>query len=164
MFINKEGKLFGRISIIDLFVVVAIIVAAFGVYTRFFVSNEKVSVKSSTIEYQMRVKGVRSGTVEALKMGGPIYDTQTKEYMGEIISSETEAYFEEQELTDGRLVLSEVPERQTVVVTVRVDGSINDSGYYTKDNKALYVGSTFIIGSKYAETTGEISAISVVKP
>ena len=32
--INKEGKLFGKISIIDILAVLAIIIAGFGIYSR----------------------------------------------------------------------------------------------------------------------------------
>ena len=44
MIINKEGKLFGKISVVDILVVVLLVVAAFGVYTKFFKTNERVAV------------------------------------------------------------------------------------------------------------------------
>lgn len=159
MFINKEGKFFGKVSIVDIFVVIAIVVAAFGVYSRFIKGNEKVSLSSGTIEYQMQVKKVRIGTVEALKKGGEVYDTETKEYMGEIIDAKEMPATEEQELLDGSIVLKEVPERYDAIITVRVDGRENDMGYYTNGNKGLYVGSNTIIASKFAKTTAEIISI-----
>ena len=163
MIINKEGKLFGKISIVDIFVVVAILVAAFVVYTRFIAGNEKVDVKNATIEYQIRVKKVRETTVNALKKGGPITDTQTKEPMGEIVNVETTPVFEEQTLADGSIVLSEVKDRYNVIMTVRTEGSANETGYYTAKNKSLHVNSGFVIANKYAETTGDIVAIKEIK-
>ncbi len=35
MIINKEGKLFGKISIVDIAVVLIVILLAIGIYTRF---------------------------------------------------------------------------------------------------------------------------------
>ena len=163
MFINKEGKLFGKVSIIDILAVILIVVAAFGVYTRFIAGNEKVEVKYSTIEYGMKVEKVREGSAKALENGGPLYDAKTKEYMGEIVFAEAKPCFEEQEKTDGTMVLSEVPERYDVYLTVKVDGSSNEAGYYTKENKAICVGSNFVVASKYAETTGEIISVKEVK-
>ncbi len=163
MFINKEGKLFGKISIIDILAAVLIVVAAFGVYTRFIKGNEKVEVKYSTIEYGMKVEKVREGSAKALENGGPLYDAKTKEYMGEIVASEIKPCFEEQEKLDGTMALSEVPGRYDVYLTVRVDGNSNSEGYYTKENKAICTGSNFVVASKYAETTGEIISVKEVE-
>lgn len=159
MIINKEGKLFGKVSVIDIFVVLVIAVMAFGVYTRFFSGGTKADVTNTKIEYKIKVKSVRQGTVDALKKGGAVYDTQTKEYMGRIVSTAEEPCLEEQKLLDGSYVMSEVPERQNVIVTLSVDGATNASGYYTSENKPLYVGSTFVIATPYAETTGEIVSV-----
>ena len=163
MFINKEGKLFGKISVIDIFVILVIIVAAFGVYTRFIAGNETVETNYSKIEYQMKVKKVREASVKALEKGGSIQDSITKEYMGEIVSVEAVPCMEEQKMADGTFVMSEVPERFDVYITLNVDGSSNKAGYYTKDNKNLCVGSSLIVSSKFAETTGEIISIGEIE-
>lgn len=162
--LSKDGKLFGKISIIDILVVLAIAVAAFGIYTRFFVGNEKVETASSHIEYTMRVSEVRQGTVDALKdFMGPVYDFTTKEYMGEIV----DVYFEEaigaSEMANGQMRESVIPERYDAILTVRVDGKINDSGYYTSTNQAIASGGTLIFNSKAAKTTGVIEEVYEIK-
>ena len=162
MFINKEGKLFGKISIIDIFVVLVIVVAAFGVYSRFIAGNETVETNMSKIQYEMKVKKVREASVTALEKGGALYDSITKEYMGEIVSVEAVPCMEDQQMSDGTIVMSEIPERFDVYITLNVDGSSNKAGYYTKDNKNLCVGSSLIISTKFAETTGEIISISEI--
>lgn len=163
MIINKEGKLFGKISIVDILVVIFIAVAAFGIYTKFFTENERVTVADETIEYQFSVKGVREGTFEGLSKLGPVYDTTTKEYMGEIVGVEKAQTKAERVMGDGSVINAEIPERLDLTVTVRVDGSSNNSGYYTKNNLLLCVGSKFVIGSKYVKTTGEICSIKDTK-
>ena len=40
---NKNGKLFGKISIIDIIVVVCIVVLAFGLYAKFTSSSDAVT-------------------------------------------------------------------------------------------------------------------------
>jgi len=163
MFINKEGKLFGKVSIIDIFVVIVIVIAALGVYTRFFAVNERVAVTENQIEYQLKITKVRQGTLDALLKQGPVYDKTTKEYMGEITEVVYEDCFEEQELADGKLVSAKVPDRVNVIVTVKTNGSGNDSGYYTSDNKYIAAGSSFVISTKYAETTGEVISIKEIQ-
>jgi hypothetical protein len=155
--INKEGKLFGKISIIDILVVLAIAIAAFGVYSRFFAGSEKIETASSHIEYKMAVKEVRIGTAEALKTyGGPVFDFETKEYLGDIVDVTYTEAKKGVELANGKMKEVVVPERYDAVVTVRVDGNINNSGYYTANNQPLAAGSSPVFYSKAAKTTGTI--------
>ncbi len=162
--INKEGKLFGKISVIDILVILAIIVAAFGVYTRFFVGNEKVETAESHIEYKLKVQEVRIGTVNALEnYKGAIYDTSTKEYLGDIVAVEYTDAKKAVEMLNGQMQETTLPERYDCMVTVRVDGRINDMGYYTANNQALAAGSSYVFESKAAKTTGRIYEIYEAK-
>lgn len=163
MFINKEGKLFGKVSIIDIFVVLVILTAVFGIYKRFFTVNERVAVTEEQLEYQIKVTKVRQGTFDALSKLGPVYDATTKEYMGEIVKVDAEDCFEEQKLADGSVVSSKIPDRMNIIVTVNVSGHSSSYGYYTSENKYLAAGCSYVLASKYAETTGKISSINEIK-
>ncbi len=164
MFINKEGKLFGKISIIDIIVILAILVGAFGFYTRFFVSEKKVETAASHIEYTMKVKEVRIGTVNALKnYMGPVTDTTTKEYLGDIVDVTYTDSTKAVETTNGKMNASLIPERYDVTLTVKVDGKINDSGFYTANNQALAAGSSYVFTTKAAKTTGTITDVYEIK-
>ncbi len=159
MIVNKEGKLFGKVSIIDIIVVLAIVVAALGIYNRFVSSGSKVETVTQKIEYTMIVKGVRQGTVDALAKGGKVYDAETKEYFGEIIGSEHTVATDYEEMPNGEIVSVELPEKFDVTVTVNIDGKVNDSGYYTGTNAPITIGSRHVFYSKYAKTTGEIMSV-----
>ncbi|MBR5155829.1 MAG: DUF4330 domain-containing protein [Clostridia bacterium] len=162
--INKEGKLFGKISIIDIAVVLAIAVAALGMYMRFFVGNEKVETASSHIEYKMKVQEVRIGTAKALEnYQSAIYDSTTKEYLGDIVAVEYTNATKGVEMANGKMRETTVPERYDVIVTVRVDGKINSSGYYTATNQALAAGSSCLFNSKAAKTTGRVLEVYEVE-
>lgn len=164
MFINKEGKLFGKISIIDIFVALILIVAAFGVYTRFFTVNETVQVQEHQIEYKMKISWVRDVTYEALLKKGLIMDKEKESVIGEIVDVQAEEIFEEQKKSDGTLALVKVPERLNVIITVRGDGFMNDTGYFVGDaDKRISVGSSFTIATKYAETSGTVVSVEEIK-
>lgn len=155
--INKDGKLFGKISIIDILVVLLIAVAALGVYSRFFVGNEKVETASSHIEYTLKISGVREGTFDALKtFKGPLYDTTTKEYLGEIIDVTAKNAVSSVDTANGLIKETTLPDRFDVIATVRVDGKINSSGYYTATNQVIAAGGTLTFTSKAAKTSGTI--------
>lgn len=163
MIVNKEGKLFGKINIIDILVVLALLVAAFGIYTRFFVSNEKVATASKHIEYTMKVEGVRRGTVDALQNYSPISNAATGAGVGEIINVTYTDATKNVEALNGSMRLSKLPERYDVYVTVRVDGNVNPSGYYTASNEAISAGSKYVFMSKYAKTTGTVTEIKEIQ-
>ena len=85
MIINKEGKLFGKVSIIDILVLIGIIVVIIGLAMRFGPAGRAVLTSSEKIQYTLRVEGVRFFTVDALERGGPVSDATTKEEMGTVV-------------------------------------------------------------------------------
>ena len=162
--INKEGKLFGKISIIDIVAVLLIAIAALGIYLRFFVGNEKVETSLSKIEYTMKVSEVRIGTVNALeKFMGPVTSASTKEYMGDIIEVSSQPAERAFDTANGTLKVDAVPDRYNVYIKVLVDGSVNDRGFYTGTNQSISVGSSHTFTTKAAKTSGLVIDVHEVK-
>lgn len=157
---NKNGKLFGKISVIDIIVVVCIALLAFGLYAKFTSSSDAVtSSEKANIEFVYKVKSVRDYTVDGFKKGGPLYDSDTKEYMGEVTGVTTEPAKMQVSLVDGTYKDLEIPNKYDAYVTVRVSGKYNSLGYYTNDNKYIGAGSTLNAWSKFTTTGGEIVAV-----
>lgn len=159
--INKEGKLFGKISIIDILVVIVIAAMALGVYMRFFITPEEVKVKTEKFTYEVRIEKVRQYSVDALYQKGAMYDTETKEYLGEIkkiVSVEPTA--DTGINSKGETVAIEYPERYTVVLLVETDGNIGDNGYFTASNQRISVGGAMKFETKYIETSGNVISVS----
>ena len=163
--INKEGKFFGKVSIIDVLVIIAIIIIGIGFYFRFF-ADSRAATTAVEIEYVIRVHSVRPASIGALErvelIQGQISDSRTEEEFGRIIRVEPEATFWEGALIDGSWISDPVPNRYDAIVTIRVDGRMNDMGYFTFQNRQLTVGSHITFHSKYADTSGEILEIRIV--
>lgn len=155
--INKQGKLFGKISIIDILAIIAIVLVIAGIYFKFFAPSETVVTDSHSLEYTMKFREIRMYSVEAFQKGGPVIDSKTREDMGEVVAVAYEPAKVTRELSDGRVAEIEVPEKYDVYVTLRVDGKQSDTGYYTqKDNKVIGVGSRTTVDTKYVKCYGEI--------
>lgn len=155
--INKQGKLFGKVSIIDILAAAAIILIIAGVYFKFIAPSETVVTDSHSLEYTMKFREVRIHSAEAFQKKGPVVDSKTHEDMGEIVSVIYEPSVVTRDLPDGRIAEIRIPEKYDVSVTMRVDGKQNDSGYYTqKDNKIIGVGSRTTVDTKYVKCYGEI--------
>ena len=148
---KKDGKLFGKISIIDILAVVAIVVLVFGVYLRFS-GQEKVQISSGEpLQCVVKVENIRNYTVEALKKGGAVYDKDTKEYIGEIKEVKSEQGTTMLLVNDG--TYREVPteNRYNAYVTIDFSGKVSDNGYYTNTNQQIAVGSSLNLNAKFAQ-------------
>lgn len=160
--VDKNGKLFGKISIIDLLVILAVIIGAFGFSVRFF-SNAAESVNQKLkFEYVVEIEDIRQYTVSALEKKGIVKEKKSDGVIGEIIAVESEPFKRQLALSNGRIVSVVVPERYVVRVTIAGEGNNAQNGYYIGENAEISVGSTVTIVTKYANTTGKIVSVNII--
>ena len=161
---KKTGKLFGKISIIDIIVVLCIVVLAFGIYMRFTSDSDATQATERTkIEYVYKVESVRQYTLDAFRKGGPVYDRETKEYLGEVVGVTAEDAKMEVSLINGEYVSITVPDKYDAYVTIQVDGKYNSLGHYTNANRYIGAGQTLNALSKYSNTEGQIIEVKTVE-
>lgn len=158
-FLTKEGKLFGKISIIDIAVVLVLLAVAFGAYLRFFKPEEKVATENQRFEYTVQVQDVKRGTLEALLTKGTVINTSAKEYAGDIFAVSYYDYKEPVVLANGAVKEISVPERYTAEVRILVDGSVSETGYYTPTNQPISIGSTMNFSTKYVSASGIVTKV-----
>lgn len=163
MLLDKDGKIGGKLSIIDLAVILLIIVIAAGIGIRYGSRMTK-SVKShETFEYVIKVPAVRKYTVDALKKGGNITDKRSEKVLGHIKDVRVEPAVDNITTADGKIVEAEMPDRYFCYVTIEAEGKESDEGYILDDSTELSVGRTVDIYSQYCKTSGEIKKVEVVK-
>lgn len=156
---EKNGKLFGKLNIIDLGVILVVLIAAVGICVRLF-GAPSAAVKSSVdFEYVIRVENIRQFSVEALQKKGTITDKKSKEKIGEIVDIKVEPAEFQSITANGSVVMTKLPERYTCYVTIRSNGKEATDGYFTSDNTELSVGRNFEIYSKNIKTAGNIESI-----
>ena len=154
--LSKDGKLFGKVSIIDILVILVFVLLIVGVLIKFSGNQTVEIVSGEPLECTLKVHGVRDYTVEALKKGGAVYDTTTKEYIGVI----TEVWSEDAQalvnMADGSIKLAESDNRYNAFVKVSFTGKAAESGFYTASNRQMAPGATVLISSKYAQCTSHV--------
>lgn len=174
MFIDEKGKLFGKISIIDILIIVLVIVAILGLCFAFtqvksngILTENKSLVGKQTdlnsLDVKMRIKEVREVTVSAVKIGDEVFDADTNKLIGEITS--VDVLETEKAITDinGKAYISKVPQRYDLLLNVKVPGKLTDNGYMTANNIHLAYGSTIEIKTPTINTFPTIETISVAK-
>lgn len=162
MIIDKNGRLFGKISIVDIFVIVIAIVVALGIYIRFSDNKGKAVVSSDEFYYTIEINNIRRQTYDAVmkSKGLHFYSCEkTEDDMGELIEVDASQGMLMVEKADGTAVDADVPGNYDLKLTFKIDGKINERGYYTTLMRAVNAGSGYTIKSKYSTVYGTVSSV-----
>ena len=160
---DKNGKIKGKVSIIDILVILLIIVVITGIAARYG-SRITNSVKSDKqFEYVLKVENVRQYTVNALERKGKITDKKSEKDLGEIIDVRVENAEMQTVTASGAVLFSELPDRYTCFVTILGNGKESDDNYILNDTTELSVGRNIDLYSKYVKTSGDIESVKVVE-
>ncbi len=174
MFIDQKGKLFGKISIIDLLVIVFILAGIFGSYAvvqkvkggKVLTENKALIKQDNTLdmlEVKMRLKEVRSMTRDSVHVGDEVYAKDTNKYLGEITDVIVEPAKRIITGFNGNAAEADVPERMDVVLVVQVPGKRTEGGYFTGNNIHLVYDSAFEVKTPTIQTTPVIEEIKIIK-
>ena len=160
---DKNGKIGGKISIIDIAVIILIIAAAIGITIRFTSGTTSAVTSNITLRYVVKVNAVRSFTVDALGKSSLLTDKKAELDLGEIKNIETADSKIQSTTTSGKIKWSNLPDKYTCMVTIESQGRESEEGYVIDDTTELSVGRTMEIDTKYVKTTGEIRSVEAGK-
>lgn len=175
MIIDNKGKLFGKISIVDICVLLVIIIGIAGAFFTIstlnsgkLADNSKLALNSAsatqTATVTLELKGVRDVTKDSLKEGDAVYaTTEDNEYIGEIKHVSSEVLTLNMVAQDGTLFEAEVPEQLNVLVEVEVKGKTTDTGFYTESGVQLLYGKSLEIKTSTVKTMPTIKGIEITK-
>lgn len=163
MIIDDKGRLFSKISIVDIAVVVFLICAITFVGLKFFSPAGSVG-NSETVkcEYTFKVEEIRQATVTALEksVGKTVYDEDGAD-LGTIVEIVSVNPFKDAvKKADGSMVLSEVPDKYEIVVRVEVDAKMTAEGISVARKKELTVGSHILLNTPEITTESVITSVS----
>ena len=160
MKIIKDGKLFGKISIIDILVVVILIFVVIGIIAKYTqVTSGDVGQNNASdivFEYDIKYEYIRPTTGQILRVGDKIFDKVSGTNIGEI----TNVLVENAKLNlgqlDGSIYQKEVSGKADITVTVKTTGSIKNNEYMANNLIRILLGKTIETKTKYVDVTGTI--------
>lgn len=120
-------------------------------------SNENIA---QTIEYKLEVDNIREYTVDGIKSGDMVYDSQTGVNIGTITNVEVTNAKTYESTSTGETIIVTNPYKYDMVLTIETPGSITESSYYANKTIELKVDSTKTIETKYVKTTGRFIEIN----
>ncbi len=172
MLIDNKGKLFGKVSIVDICVVLILIVGIVGGY--FAVStvtggdtgkNSKLVLSSSTPVLDAMVtfelKGVRDVTRDSLREGDEVFETEDNKLIGTIREVTYKTATKEYIASDGSVYIAEIPEHYDVTLVVDAKGKSAENGFLTESDLQILYGKEIEIKTSSVKTKPKVTGIEI---
>lgn len=157
--VDEKGRLFGRVNLFDLFIVVLIFALIGGVSYKYKVASRMVAVNESDLTVKLWIEDVKDVTVDVINEGDQVKEYDSNHYFGEVIKKEVVPHTEEVETADGKIVNAEVEGKYDVYITLKCKG-INSENAISIASKEVRIGGKIVIKHKlYALQTRAIEII-----
>lgn len=151
--IDKNGKVFGKINIIDLIVILVIVaaIAMFGVSRLSNRGDDGVAIPEGQSAYMVfYAEEVPDFVVDKLEKGAKVYDVDMKAELGEVVSFESAPSVSYASNSDGEYVLTTREKYNSVKITAKVNGTPTEYGIAINDNQ-YGVGHSLTIRAGHAK-------------
>lgn len=159
--IDRNGRLFGKISVIDLLVIGVVAVMAAALYFKDSQPHTGTSVVEQDITFQLRARGVRSYVADAILVGDSLYDVDYSSG-GRAIGRITEIQVERTpgttlaSFSDGTASLVELEDSRDLLITVEGSGLSDGRSWSINRVYDLGINSSRTYMTKQAQFTGTV--------
>lgn len=158
--IDSKGRLFSKISVIDLLVVLVLLGLCAGLAVKLMSSETQQIVSSNTTFYTtFMVEKVRDYSVEAVSEGDIFYEQHAQE-LGKVVKVWKETAYEIMKKNDGTAVYVPMEGRSNLFFTLECKGNVNSQGYFVNGNRQLAFGNDLKVKSNMILCMGRVSHIS----
>lgn len=162
--IDKQGRLFGKVSVIDLLVVVAAIVLALGFYTKNHGKEYTATATPSVgITYEISLHSIREESVDMFRVGDEVFDEDNENVgcIGTISAVRVEPGTITRWDGSGQMKSYTAEHLRTVVLTIEAEGMVSQGRIYVNRSYEINKNSGRTIYTKYATGNGMIVEITV---
>lgn len=160
--IDENGRLFGKISVIDLFVILLVIILCGAFYVKYHVLDvTNKSAQTTPVTYSVTVYGVRDFTFKSIKAGDKLYDKDNSSgnTIGTITGVSVADAKRASETLTGKIVLGNYEGAYDVTLTVKADGLVNSGRYLVNKTYELNTNSIRTFTTKYATFMATITGV-----
>lgn len=153
MILDKKGRLFGKVSIIDVFIVIVLIVGIFVVWSKFYKKDtgKPFVAKSDKIRVVLYQEELPKFAADAIKVGDSATEKLLNSYFGKVTDVKKDKSISWVKTKDGRHVKSSKDDFSSIYVTIEGTGIYGNNGvkigngeYFIGQSVTMLVGSTAI--------------------
>ncbi|MDR1642352.1 MAG: DUF4330 domain-containing protein [Clostridiales bacterium] len=163
--IDKQGRIKGKVSVIDLAIVIVAVGLLIG-YGYRTLSPKAVAIVTANTKFYvtLSVERIRDFSVQAVKVGDVIYETYGQQPFGTVVDVETQQSKEIMRKLDGTVTIVPMEERYNILIVLEVKGSYSENGYQVNGNKEISVGTDLRIQSQNVICGAKVYSIMLEKP
>jgi hypothetical protein len=161
-FLDEKGRVFGKISIIDLVIVIVLLTAGgWFAYAKFGKNlGQDIAARERSIEFTIVVATIRPATVEALTKGGKAFEFKTGAALGTVTKVTTEPSEVWTINEDGKWLKTTDTNRLDAYVTVAGTARESESTI-TVNGVEIRVGLSIGITTKWAQVNGYVLTVNL---
>ena len=145
--IDKQGRLFSRVSIVDIAIVLVVLglIAGFA-YRRAAPHLDDRLRPDETFYVTFEVNRIRGIIVEdAVVVGELLFRQHDRQPLGRIVDIERLPATEIMQRTDGSAILATMEGRYSLRITIEATGSITAAGYFANGNDPMAPGAEVLL-------------------
>ena len=154
--IDRDGRLFGKISVIDVIVLAVVVVLVAAVFTKTRMPQTGATVSTVPVVYTMRVQNQPEYMLDAIQVGDQLFDEarSTGGSLGTITDVQVSDGTYQASLNDGTVAM--VPAEGYYDLLLTIEGEALVNRVY-----ALGVNTNRAFITKYASFTGRVMSIRI---
>ena len=159
--IDGKGRLFGRISVIDIIVIIVALVLIVAFYIKFNAGDNPFTSRDTTeVTYTVRIASIRLTSANHLRPGDNIYYQETGAFVGTIKDVEINDAEVTDSIVDGTYVVASVEDRYDITLTIDANCTISNDRYYINNTFELRVNASYRFLTKYNDVSGIVTTIT----
>lgn len=162
--IDEKGRFFGKISIIDIVIVLAIVVLAVGfIYNRTGQHVRQIIMADEPLYVTFLVEGVRRFSVDAVQEGDVFFRQHERVPLGTVARIETSPAHDIMVRTDGTAVFAPIEDRYNLYITLACVGSVTDTGFFINGTLQVSEGGRLSIQSNNLLSMAMVYSVSIIE-
>ena len=164
---DRDGRLFGKISIVDVIVLLVVAAMVAAVYVKTHKPQTGSNVGTTTVVYQMELENQPEYMLDAIQVGDQMFDKErsTGGSLGTITDIQVSDGTYEAKLDDGTYEIVPAQGRYNLLLTIEGQGLIDENGNYLLNRVYnLGVNSSREFNNKYGLFLGRIVSIEAAQP
>lgn len=162
--IDRNGRLFGKISVIDVIVLVVVAALVAAVFYRNRLPQTGTSVTTVPVVYTMQLQNQPEYMLDAIQVGDQMFDKErsTGGSLGTITDIEVSDGTQRGELDDGTVAMLPAEGYYNILLTIEGQALVGDDGSVALNRiYDLGVNSSRYFNTKYAYFIGTIEDIQI---
>lgn len=158
--IDENGKILGKINIIDLFVIIILLIVIAGTVYKFKSPIANINGGAKIIQYQIKIKDVTTSSAKFYKKGLHVSDSKTENYLGIIKNVTVNDYYDYITDINGIIRKSKKPNKIEILLDIEAQGVETEQSYLIGGTYELKSGADIYIITKYADVIGSVEKIT----